>query len=497
MAKVIIIGSGLGGMSTALRLQYLGFEVTVLEKQTRIGGRSNLIHEDGYRVDTGPTILVMRDSFDDFYTSIGQSFEERIQVKQLDPNYRIYFHDNTFLDLTGNMAELARNVEKLEPGSAEKVFEFLGDGARKYRLGMPFVSRNYDRISDLANPIAGWRLFRTKAHQNLYQQVSTYFQDDRLRKAFSFHPMFLGLSPFDSLAMYSLISYADLALGMWYPIGGIYSIVEDMQRLAEEMGVEIRVNCPIDEILVLNNQVKGVRTADGEIINADLIVSNADLPYTYNHLLRKSNNLKRTKNRIRKMKISCSGFLLYLGINRIYPDLKHQGIYFSEDYTANLSAIFDRMELPEDPSFHINVPTKTDPSLAPHGHTIIYILAPMPNLRAGIDWQKASPLVCEQLITSLEKIVDNDIRQHIVWKRQYTPEDFESDYNAVDGTAFGSLSHNFFQTAYFRPHNHSNKIKGLYFVGQGTYPGIGMPMVMTSSRLTTERILKENPDLTH
>jgi phytoene desaturase len=191
------------------------------------------------------------------------------------------------------------------------------------------------------------------------------------------------------------------------------------------------------------------------------------------------------------MKYACSGFLLYLGVNKTYPNLRHQGLYFSEDYRANLRSIFETKTLPDDPSFHLNIPTITDPSLAPAGHSLLYVLAPMPNLESGIDWEQASARVRAQLLDRLETVVDPDIRQHIVWERQYTPLDFQNDYNAVYGTAFGSLSHGLFQSAYFRPHNKARDIAGLYFVGQGTYPGIGMPMVLISARLVTERITQE------
>jgi phytoene desaturase len=488
MKKVIIIGSGLGGLSAALRLRYAGFDVTIFEKQKRVGGRSNIIIENGFRVDTGPTILVMRNTFEEFYQSIGEKISEHLNLIQLEPNYRIYFHDDTYIDLSSNMARLANEVDRFEPGSSEKLFEFIGDNARKYRLGMPFVDRNYHHITDLANPAAGWRLFTTRSHQNLYKQVSTYFQDDRLRKAFTFHPMFLGLSPFDSPAMYSLITYADLALGMWYPMGGIYAIVENMSSLALKMGIEIHTGSPVKQILLEKNRVVGIQLSSGENVEADLVVSNADLPYTYQVLLRGDIHTEGIRKRLNKMVNSCSGYLLYLGVDEIYPHLNHQALFFSEDYRANLDAIFRTKTLPDDPSFHLNVPTMTDPSLAPPGHSLIYILAPMPNLSAGIDWNVSAPIVRNKILNRLAELVDQDIKKRIIWEKQYTPEDYQHDYNAVDGTAFGSLAHNFFQSAYFRPHNKAPGIHGLYFVGQGTYPGIGMPMVMISSRLTVERI---------
>jgi len=490
MSSVIIIGAGMGGLATALRLRHHGFEVNVFEKQPRPGGRSYIIEEDGYRVDTGPTILVMKDTFVELYDSLGLNLHERLSLVQLDPNYRIYFHDHSSIDLFSNMAHLAAEVEKVEPGASERLFQFLGANAAKYELGMPFVERNYDHITDLANPVAGWRLLKTKAHQSLYGQVSRYFKSDKLRKAFSFHSMFLGLSPFDSLAMYSLITYADLALGMWYPKGGIYRIVEDMVAIAEEQGVGLHMNAPVKQILIENGKARGVMLESGEIIRADIVISNADLPYTYQNLIDWSHRDKFSDRRLSNMDFACSGYLLYLGIDKVYPHLQHQGLYFSEDYRANLNDIFKDKNLPQEPSFHLNVPTQTDTSLAPEGHSLIYVLAPMPNLTAGIEWDQAAGIVREKLLVQLENIIDPDIRSHIVWERQYTPVDFKQNLNAMYGTAFGSLSHGFFQSSYFRPHNKSEDVDGLYFVGQGTYPGIGMPMVIISSRLVAERILE-------
>jgi phytoene desaturase len=493
MKHVVVIGAGMGGLATALRLSHLGFRVTVLEKLDKPGGRSNIIEEDGYRVDIGPTILVMKDAFEDTYRAIGEDLSQRLTFTQLDPNYRIYYHDNTHMDLYSNMTRLAEEIERVVPGGSERLFRFIRAAALKYELGMDFVDLNFDHVTDLANPTALIRLLQTGAHQNLYKQVASFFgQNDKLTKAFSFHSMFLGLSPFDALAMYSLITYADLALGMWYPKGGIYSIIEDMVQLTQERGVELRTNAAVDEIsLDDSGKVIGVRLLSGKQIRADLIVSNADLPYTYTHLIDARFRKQYPDQRLNRMQYACSGYLLYLGVNKTYDDVHHQALYFSEDYRANLDAIFKDYALPEDPSFHMNIPTVSDPSLAPDDHSLIYMLAPMPNLEANIDWDEEAPVVRNRLLDRLEDILDPNIRQHIVWEREYRPDNFASDYNAVRGTAFGSLAHGFFQSSYFRPHNKARDIDGLYFVGQGTYPGIGMPMVHMSARLVSERIVSE------
>jgi len=499
MPSVVVIGAGLGGLATALRLRHQGFEVTVLEKQPRPGGRSNVIEEAGFRVDRGPTILVMKSTFDETYAALGLDINQRLEFERLDPNYRVYFHDGTHVDLYSDMQRLSEEVQRIEPGAGPSVRRFMDSSQRKFQLGMDFVDRNYDHITELMNPISGLRILQTRSFDRLYDQVGSYFRSEKLRKAFSFHSMFLGLSPYDSLAMYSLITYADLGMGIWYPKGGIYRIIEDMVRIAEERGVKIHTNAPVRKIRIEGKRVTGVELESGEVVQADLVVSNADLPYTYKNLIDSAYRKDYPDTRLNKMEYSCSGYLLYLGVDKVYPELQHQALYFADDYRANLDAIFNTKTLPDTPSFHLNVPTVSDPNLAPPGHSILYVLAPMPNLEGNVNWQEAAPKVREQLLERLETIVDPELRQHIVWERSYTPLDFQNDINAVHGTAFGSLSHGFFQSAFFRPHNKARDIEGLYFVGQGTYPGIGMPMVLISAKLVTERIMREwsliNPKL--
>jgi phytoene desaturase len=491
MTSVAVIGAGMGGLATALRLRKMGFDVTVFEKQERPGGRSNLIEGDGFRFDKGPTILVMKETFEETYRALGLDINERIEFEQLDPNYRIYYHDDTYIDLFTNMARLADEVERVEPGSAEPLFRFIGAAAKKYELGMDFVVRNFDHITDLANPVAGARLLQTRALDQLYGQVGRFFKSDKLRKAFSFHSMFLGLSPFEAPAMYSLITYADLVLGMWFPKGGLYSIVEDMLQIADEMGVEIMCNAPVQQILIENGKTKGLQLQNGETYDFDFVVSNADLPYTYKCLVPPEYRKTYTDEKLDRMKYSCSGYLLYLGVDKVYDNVAHQALYFADDYRGNLNDIFVKKKLPEDPSFHLNIPSTSDPSLAPEGHSAVYVLAPMPNLEGNVDWRTAAPVIREKILDRIERLIDPDFRQHIVFEREYTPIDFQTEINAVHGTAFGSLSQGFFQSSYFRPHNKARDIDGLYFVGQGTYPGIGMPMVLISAQLVTERIAQE------
>ena len=373
----------MGGLAAALRLQHMGFHVTVLEKQARPGGRTNVLEENGFRTDTGPTLLLMKDTFEDTYRAIGEDLNERIAFTVLDPNYRIYFHDDTHLDLFGNMVQLGREVEKIEPGATERLFRFLGESAKKYELGMGYVNRNFDHITDLANPSAGARMLTTRALANLYEHVASFFESEKLRKAFTFHSMFLGLSPFDAPAMYCMITYADFVGGVHYPVGGIYSIIEDMVNLAQERGVELRTSSPVAEIVVQNGRAVGVQLESGERISADIVVSNADLPYTYKKLIPAQYRRDYPDEKLDKMEYACSGYLLFLGVDKTYSHLRHQGLYFSEAYRANLDAIYKTKTLPEDPSFHLNVPTVTDPTLAPAGAQPA--LCARPNAEPGFE----------------------------------------------------------------------------------------------------------------
>jgi phytoene desaturase len=264
-----------------------------------------------------------------------------------------------------------------------------------------------------------------------------------------------------------------------------------MVMLAQEMGVTLRPATAVEEILVENRRAVGVRLQGGEVVSGDRVISNADLPYTYQTLIPSRHRKRYSDRRIQRMKYACSGYLLYLGVDRTYEHVRHQSIYFSENYRANLDAIFKNKTIPVDPSFHLSIPTVTDASLAPPGHSLLYILAPVPNLTADINWNLEAPRMRQILLERLEMLIDPGLRQHIVWEKEYRPDHFLKDFNAYHGTAFGSLAHGFFQSSFFRPHNVARDIARLYFVGQGTYPGIGMPMVQLSAKLVTERIMKE------
>ena len=391
-----------------------------------------MLQENGFRVDIGPTILVMKETFEDTYRSIGQDLNQRIKFVQLDPNYRIYYHDGTHMDLYNSMAKLAAECERIEPGVTSAAVPLHRRGRQEVRAGHGLRRRATTTTSPTwQSQGRGAPDRRPAPTRSCTPRPVSFFKTDKLRKAFSFHSMFLGLSPFDALAMYSLITYADLVEGMKFPMGGIYSIIEDMVALAGEMGVTLRTGTPVEEICIEDGKATGVRLAGGEVVTADIVVSNADLVYTYKQLVPAQHRQDYPDAKLDRMEYACSGYLLYLGVDKTYPHMRHQALYFSEDYRANLDAIFRTKTLPADPSFHLNNPTITDPSLAPPGHSVLYLLAPMPNLQGNVDWDEAAPVVREKLLQGLERLVDPEIRQHIVWEREYRPADWERDINAT------------------------------------------------------------------
>lgn len=480
---VIIIGSGLGGLAAAIRLAHQGRRVRVLEKLARPGGRSGIWEADGFRFDTGPTLLLMIDQLRELFTSVGRRMEDYLELTQLDPNYRIHFSDGSHFDNTSVLNKLIAEAERLEPGVGPRLLEFLALTQRQYTIGVDgFVSKNFTRWHEFINPTKLKQLFQVRAHQTLYPMVSRYFKDRRLREAFSFQSMYLGISPYESPAVYALLPFTETGLGLFFPKGGIYAIVEAMVRICEELGVTIETGCEVSTLHHVSGEVTEVACKDGRRIPARLVVANADLPYVTKHMIP-----DMPYPRQESLRYTCSGFLMYLGVEGEYPELKHHNLIVSRDLRRNFQRIFHDMQLPDDPAYYICNPNKTDPSLAPEGCENLYVLVPVPHQTPNIDWKVEGPRYRDQMIDRLEAFGLKDLRQRIRVERIFTPDDFRIDLNSEMGSAFG-LAHNIPQIGYFRPHNRHHRLSNLYFVGASTQPGTGIPMVLISARLVSERI---------
>lgn len=484
---VLIIGAGLGGIATAARLARQGFEVTVLEKNASPGGRCDQLVRDGHRFDVGPTLFLMPEVFAETYASLGERMQDHLDLRRIDPTYCIRFDDGTRLSLTSDLSEMQAQLEAIEPGSFGGYLRYLEEGHLHYHLSMErFVGRNFYNFFQYFSPQNLPLLFRLKALVNHYDNVGNYFQDPHLRAAFTFQNMYLGLSPYDAPATYSLLQYTELAGGVWFPMGGLYQVVKSLVSIAEAHGVRFQYNSAVEQIEVGNRRATGVLLEDGSRLGADIIVANADLPYVYRHLLPDESEAER----LERKKYTCSAIMFYWGVDKVYPQLGTHNVFLAGDYRASFERIFRDKNLPEEPSFYVHAPARVDPSAAPQGADTLFVLVPVGHLDEGQDWDDLRSRARAAVLSRLAEEGATDIDSHLKFETSYTPRDWLSLYNLAKGAAFG-LSHNFMQVGYLRPQNLHAHYRNLYFAGSSTHPGTGLPMVLLSSRLTTERILKE------
>jgi len=487
----LVIGAGLGGIVTAARLTRAGFSVKVLEKQEAPGGRCSQLIRDGHRFDIGATLFLMPEVFAETYTALGEKMEDHLDLRRIDPTYRIRFEDDTQLALTSNLNSMEQQLEAIEPGSFGGLLSYLVEGYDAYHLSLQrFVGRNFYNLPEYFSLQNLPLLFKLKALVKHYDNIGHYFHDPHLKAAFSFQNMYLGLSPFDAPATYSLVQYTELAEGVWYPIGGMYRVIESLAKVAEDYGVNFIYNSPVKQIEVAGNRATGVLLQDGSRLSADVIVANADLPYVYSHLLPDSAESRR----LEQLKYTCSAIMFYWGTDKVYHQLGTHNVFLADDYRTSFDRIFNDHLLPDEPSFYVHATARIDPSAAPLGRDTLMVLVPVGHLDSSVtqNWDalqaRARSAVIHRLAASTGIV---DLEQHLKFEVSYTPHDWLSLYNLAKGAAFG-LSHNFMQVGYLRPHNRHHTYSNLYFVGSSTHPGTGLPMVLLSARLTTERILKEN-----
>jgi phytoene desaturase len=412
--------------------------------------------------------------------------DDYLELRQLDPNYRVHYADGTTLDVTSRLNTVLDGLERIEPGVTPRFLRFLAETARLYRIGLDgFVDRNVHRRDDFFNLRNAALLLRGRAMQRLQTMVGRYFRTEKLRHTFSFQSLYLGLSPFEAPAIYGLLPFAEVAGGLFFPMGGMHAIPRALARLAGDLGVRLEYGRDARALELAGGRVQAVRLADGSRIAADVVLANADLPYVYRTLLGEA------YPGIERFAYSCSAFLLYLGVGRRYPQLTHHALVVPRDLRAACDDIFAG-RIPSDPPFYVCNPNKTDPDLAPPGSENVYLLVPVPSQTPGreIDWSVEGPRLEAVMLERLERFGLTDLRRHLVTRRRFTPADFTLEFSATRGEAFG-LAHGIDQVGWFRPHNRHRTIDNLYFVGQSTHPGCGVPMVLISARLVVERLADE------
>ncbi len=488
--KAIVIGAGIGGIATAARLARNGFQVTVVEKNDQPGGRCNQIIREGHRFDIGPTLFLMPEVFAETYASLGERMEDHLDLRRIDPTYTIRFNDGLILQLSADLLKMQRQLDVVEKNAFDGFLRYIAEGNKHYRVSLEkFVGRNFDNIFQYFSPANLPLLFQLKALRTHYQNIGSYFTDPHLKSAFTFQNMYLGLSPYDAPATYSLLQYTELAGGVWYPMGGMYRVIETLTAISERLGVRFMYNAPVKQMKIEDKQVSGVELEDGTLLSADLFVGNADLPYIYNSLLPDQDEAKR----LAQKKYTCSTIMFYWGVDKVYPEIGHHNVFLSGDYKQSFDSIFREHTLPTEPSFYVHAPARTDPAAAPAGQDTLYVLVPVGHLdeTKTQDWEALVNRARETVFTRLASQVGvSDLREHIKFELTYTPHDWQERFNLVKGAAFG-LSHNFQQVGYLRPQNRHGRYQNLYFTGASTHPGTGLPIVLLSAKLTTERILQE------
>ena len=489
MAKIAIIGSGFGGLSLAVRLQARGFEVTLFEKNENVGGHAYQMKKNGYTFDLGPSLITSPGIIDSIFKTANRRLNDYVDLIPLDPFYRIYFHDGTFTDYQGDTEEMKRQLGKFSERDAqnyERFIEFAGKIHHKV-----IVEGLGKKPFDLATLIKF-----TPAAMKLMVPLPSYFAVRRFFKhpknvfTFSFNTLFIGGNPFRAPSVYLMIPYLEKNEGIWYAKGGMYSLVQALEKLFIESGGTVKVNCPVSQIIVEEGTATSV-VANNERYPFDAVVSNAHFATTHLDLIDRSMRKKWSDRKLKKMDYSMSAFMLFLGIKQKYPKLLHHTLIIAERYKELIYDIFDRKILADDFSLYCHTPTRTDPSMAPKGCESMYVLAPVPNLLGNIDWDTMAKPFADRILNFLEHDFGmTDLRKNIDVMEIFTSKDFESLCNDYLGSAWG-LEPKLLQTASFRPKNRSEDIKNFYLVGASTHPGAGVPGVMLSAEATENAIIQD------
>ncbi|HZJ53047.1 MAG TPA: phytoene desaturase family protein [Myxococcaceae bacterium] len=485
--SAVVVGAGVGGLAAAARLAHAGLEVQVLEQTSAPGGRCAQVHADGYTFDMGPTILLMPEVVERTFRALDRKMSAYLRLRRCQPNYTIRFHDGSRLTLTSELTRMREELERIEPGSFGRFLRFLALGRVQYRISLDeFLTRNFDHLGQFLTPASLRGIYRARAHRRLYSVASEFFRDERLRAAVTFQTMYLGLSPYESPAVYGLLPFSELGVGIWFPEGGLHALPRALERLAREVGVRIAYRTRVKRITFEGKRATGVLLDDGTQLTADLVLCNADLPWAYRNLIDPAVTRLRGAE---KLRYTSSGYMLYLGLDRQVPELGHHNVFLGKDYRGSFEEIFRRFRVPADPSFYVAVASRTDPSLAPAGRDGLYVLVPVPRQHPSLDWATVGPAVRAQVFARLRK-EGFDLEHHVVSERVFTPDDWATRFSLEHGSAFG-LGHHFFQVGPFRPSNQDPTVRNLFFVGASTQPGTGLPMVMLSAELVVERMRRE------
>ncbi len=485
---VVIIGGGLGGLAAAIRLALQGRRVVLCEKNERLGGKLNLHQAAGYTFDTGPSLLTMPWVIRDLFAAAGRSIDDYLCLEQVEPACRYFWPDGVRFDAWQRLPQLIQEIERISPVDVPHFFQFLAHTARIYdAVAEPFLLRPFDGLRELITPTMARHALRIDALRSVDAAVRSFFRSPHLRQLFNRYATYNGSSPYLSPATFTLIAYIELAEGGWYVRGGMYQLAVALARLAGELGVEIRPQTAVREIVIERGKACGARLEHGELLPAAAVVVNADPRYAYEQLIPGG---QREAARLARLEPSCSGVVLFLGVEGDFPQLAHHNIFFSADYPAEFQAIFAERQPALDPTVYIAATCRSDPLHAPPGHMNLFVLVNAPADDGRIDWERVMPAYRDHIIAKLEQMGLRGLRQAIRYAHHWTPADLARAYNAPAGAIYGLSSNSPF-AAFARPPLRARRVQQLYFVGGGTHPGGGIPLVLLSGKAVAERIARD------
>ncbi len=479
--RAVVIGSGFGGLAAAVRLGARGYRVTVVEKLDAPGGRAYVHRQDGFTFDAGPTVITAPFLFEELWALAGRRLADDVDLRPVTPFYRIRFHDGESFDYTGDAAAMRAEVARLAPGDVDGYERFVRRSEEIFRVG-------FEQLGDV--PFGSWTdmarilpdMIKLESYRTVYGLVASYVKDERLRQVMSFHPLLVGGNPFSTTSIYTLIAFLERKWGVHFPVGGTGALVAGLCKLIAGQGGEVRCGAEVRQILLDGRRACGVELVSGERIEAGVVVSNADSAWTYRYLVPARARRRWTDRRIERQRYSMGLFVWYFGTRRRYPEVAHHTILLGPRYRGLLDDIFERHVLADDFSLYLHRPTATDPALAPPGCDGFYVLSPVPNLLSGTDWAARGEAYRRSIEALLSRTVLPGLGEAVVSSRVLTPQDLQDRLSSFRGAAFG-MEPRLTQSAWFRPHNASEDVEGLYLVGAGTHPGAGLPGVLSSARI--------------
>ena len=486
MSEAVVIGGGFGGMAAALRLRAKGHDVTIVDRCPHLGGRAQVFERDGFRHDAGPTVLTATFLFDELFALFGRKREDYIKFIPLDTWYRFHFHDGSSFNYGGTAEDTYREIERIHAPDAQGYLDLLEHSRKIFDVGFTkLADQPFHSVGTMLGQVPN--LIRLGCYRSVWQLVSKYLKNENLRRSFSIHPLLVGGNPFETTCIYSLIHFLERKWGIHFAMGGTGALVAALERLMLEVGIKVETNQTVKKIRVRDRRVSGIDLEGGDSLGAEIVVSNVDPLFLYRKLLDSSEHSRFFRFKERKMQQSMGLFVLFFGTEGTYPEVAHHSIWLGPRFKELIKEIFHGKELPDDFSLYLHRPTATDPSFAPENCDSFYVLAPVPNLNANIDWKKEGPALRDRIVKALDRSLLPGLEARIRSDFFMTPEDFANDYLSVAGTGF-SVAPLFSQSAWFRFHNRSETVRNLYLVGAGTHPGAGVPGVLCSAKVM-DRVL--------